>query len=155
MIYCIESEVDLYELGKELAKLDYHTDGSGALMANRQSGGCPFDLARLPELGRALAQISDYREAEVLNVMVNRLPAGTRVPEHTDTLLGHRRVERWHLPVASNDGATWWDERGGVLKMLLGCWWGPVPYWLPHRVENTGLHERVHLVVDLDKEMGT
>lgn len=110
---------------------------------------------RAPEIDRAINEISLIRGTPALHMMINRLGPGIEVPIHRDflnpTRLGpHPCLERWHLPVTTNNLAGWWDEDIGDYVMFPGYWHGPVPYWLKHRVYNLGKRERVHLVIDLD-----
>ena len=85
--------------------------------------------------------------------MINKLASGVVVPKHTDTLRNQDRgnpfIERWHLPLITNDGCWWWDQENDRVEMPLGYWYGPMPYNLLHQVGNVGLTERVHLIVDI------
>lgn len=134
---------------------EYWRDDSGAHMAVKPCGGIPDWLGTCPTLAAAVREIELLRGQRALHVMVNKLPPGTIVPVHSDTLAPTRqgerpRVERWHLPLKTNPNCYFWDESDLWMHMALGSWWGPVPYWLPHSVENTGTADRIHLVVDLD-----
>lgn len=127
-------------------------------MAVVPNGGIPNEV-RSPALMDALEEIKELRDRDVLHIMVNRLLPGVDVPVHRDFLLPtplqnrkHPTIERWHLPVVTNDGCLWWDEFTGNVHFPLGMWTGPVPYWTRHKVCNNGQTERIHLVVDLDTE---
>jgi hypothetical protein len=157
MISNIPTQLPLDKIAAEVAKIDdFWQDGSGAYMAIRPCHGVPDWLSKCEWIMRALAEISLLREQDILHVMINKLPPDTVVPLHTDTLAPtcHQpkapRVERWHLPVVTNADCFFWDDNAGYTRMHLGSWWGPVPYWREHSVENTGKTERVHIVVDLD-----
>lgn len=138
--------------------LSWTIDDSGVRMAVGPSGGLPFHLHNNPLVKQAIAEIEGLRDAKVVNIMINDIPAGTVVPVHRDFLLPINGiklpiVERWHLPVSTNDLAVWWDETmlpGTTEKMALGVWHGPVKYWKNHNVSNHGTTPRMHLVVDLD-----
>ncbi len=84
--------------------------------------------------------------------MVNRLPAGCKVPVHTDILVHRQRRERWHLPVITNNRCLWWDKESGEVEFDIGYWHGPVTPWVDHKVENLGTTERIHLVIDLVRD---
>lgn len=150
------TQLPLDKLALEISQIDdFWRDDSGAYMAIRPCHGVPDWLSKCFWIMEALREIANLRKQEVLHVMINKLPPNVIVPNHTDTLTPTRqgerpRVERWHLPITSNEGCFFWDDNFGFTRMLLGSWWGPVPYWLEHAVENTGQTERVHIVVDLD-----
>lgn len=155
----IDTDLDLEVLLEEVNRLKTWLDGSGALMAVTQSGGIPDKVRELPATMAAILQISRARGQPPLNVMVNTLAPGVGVPKHVDRLRdtthqrGWPRVERWHLPILTNELCSWWDAVNGTVRMLAGGWWGPVPYWVEHSVQNLGDCDRVHLVVDLDTEV--
>ena len=158
----------LYEAVRKIKK--WKKDDSGVLMASMPSQGVDW-LKNLPELTAAVHEIATLRGCVALNAMINIIPPGIKVPVHRDYLvpyLGNKYpiLERWHLPILTNDLATWWDEHQatvdvkvaeGVTKqgveqhMPVGVWAGPVKYWIQHTVKNLGKTERIHLVVDLAK----
>ncbi len=154
----LESKLPLIALAFEVeqCKDDFWRDGSGALMLIRPCHGVPEWLKqKCTWLYAAILEIGALRNQPILHAMINKLPPGVIVPNHTDTLAPTRQgqrpfLERWHLPIATNDGCFFWDLRNGHHHMALGSWHGPVPYWIEHAVENTGETERIHLVVDLD-----
>lgn len=155
MIYEIPTKLPYLAIEREIAQIDdFWRDGSGAYMAIRP---CEFPewLRKCDWLIEALDELAWIREQKVLWVMINKLPPDTIVPVHTDTLLPTQqgklpRLERWHLPIVTNPDCYFWDEHHKWTHFALGSWWGPVPYWLNHSVENTGQTERIHVVVDLD-----
>lgn len=141
----------------EVALLPVTRDGSDALMAFPPSGGVPEVLSKCPATQRAIREIAAIRRLTPLHVMVNTLPARVRVPVHRDFLAPsplqgrHPRLERWHLPIkTATRGSWWWDELWGGRLLTTGFWWGPMPYWKKHYVENLSDEDRVHLIVDLD-----
>jgi len=144
-----KSSLLLEPLLAEVLELKYSLDGSGVLMAWSQS---VWPKAVGPEVERAVREICWLRDAGPLYLMVNRVPPGVRVGQHTDALKGRRRVERWHLAVRTNALCSWWDAVNGVVAMEQGVWYGPAKYWESHSIENLGSEERVHLIVDLDKD---
>lgn len=156
MISSIQTQLPLLAIAREIEQIDdFWRDGSGAYMAIRPCHGIPDWLKKCSWIMKALDELVWIREQSVLHVMINKLPAGVIVNRHTDTLAPSRqgqkpRVERWHLPVTTNEKCFFWDDRNKYTQFTLGSWWGPVPYWREHYVQNTGETERIHIVVDLD-----
>lgn len=121
--------------------------GDDVKMAYFQSTPPPNTLP--PEYKAALLEISQKRNLLVRYFMVNVIPAGKVAKIHTDTLATPERLERWHLPIATNKDAFYWSTATGFVNMELGFWHGPVEYWNKHTAGNFGESDRVHLVVDL------
>src|SRR5581483_11098241 len=109
MIVSLKSNIDLKKLLAEVKRLAFWEDGSKALMAFKQS--CHIHdvvikgaLKSSPILESALEEISKLRQCPALFLMVNVVPPGVIIPQHTDTLIAHPvhgdrpRLERWHLP---------------------------------------------------------
>lgn len=150
-----KSKIDSVLLVKAVETLSYEKDGSGIDMAITQSR-LPDNLLKINSIKRAVDEIAMHRQLNPVYIMINRLPAGITVPKHRDWVQGTRlqpvkpRLERWHLPIATNEDCSFWDEKHGVTHMKLGVWYGPIPYWKYHYVYNVGVTDRVHLVVDLD-----
>lgn len=144
----IKSSCDIESLLCEIRTLQYTRDDTGVLMSNAQNLFTAH-MRRLREVALAVAEIEYERmlTCACAYAMVNIVPPGVEVPIHTDTL--KRTVERWHLPLLTNDACGYWDRVNGRVHMDVGSWWGPVPYHLEHRIWNLGATERVHLVVDL------
>lgn len=87
---------------------------------------------------------------ELVQVMVNKLEAGHALLTHRDGPPDHNR---YHLPVITNDHVTWWDEDSGTVHMKAGEWYGPVSYCGKlHSMMNKGMHARIHIVADFEKE---
>jgi hypothetical protein len=145
----IPSTIKVEELLHELETLKFERDGSGALMAFKP---CQSHLPWSPGIAKALREIEIARNAPTLYIMVNILPPGVVVPVHTDTLLDKRKVERWHLPLKTNIQSYFWGQFDNVIHMPLGFWHGPIQYWFDHNIWNCGQEERIHLVVDLEKD---
>lgn len=151
------SHANLTSLLEALETLFFTLDGSGAEMAFPPNGGLPLWLSDSPPLAKALEEIERITGLSALHVMVNRLKPGVVVPVHRDFLLptplqqrNHPTIERWHLPVVTNNECLWWGEDTGTIHFPKGEWMGFLPYWKKHQVWNAGQTERVHLVVDLD-----
>lgn len=151
------SSVDLISLLKALQQLSFWLDGSGAEMYVAPNGGLPNEVVQHAPIRHAIEEIERLRKLTVLHIMINRLKPGVVVPVHRDFLRptplqqrNHPTLERWHLPVVTNDGCLWWGEDTGTVHFPKGKWMGFIPYWKNHKVWNAGQTERVHLVVDLD-----
>lgn len=161
LVRSLKSEMDLSTLLIIIPTLPKIRDDSGVIMTYLQSGGIPSGLIAHAPFAKVIAEIERLRKAVAVNVMINIIPPGITVPPHQDWLTPingkkHPIVERWHLPLATNEAAVWWDSRmpeGKTVNMPLGIWCGPVPYWKLHKVSNLGLSRRIHLVVDLDVEV--
>jgi hypothetical protein len=97
---------------------------------------CPAADAVLREFGAAL------RSARLL-----RLAPGGCIREHRDYGLSYEEGEaRLHLPVSTEAGVEFYLD-GELMPMEPGeCWYLNLD--LPHRVQNLGTQDRVHLVVD-------
>jgi Aspartyl/Asparaginyl beta-hydroxylase len=81
------------------------------------------------------------------SVRLLRLAPGSVIREHCDSDLGEERGEvRVHIPVVTNPQVEFYLV-GKRLVMEAGeCWY--LDLSLPHRVQNRGVTERVHLVID-------
>lgn len=97
---------------------------------------CPALDAALREFGSGL------RSARLL-----RLAPGGCIREHRDYGLSFENGEaRLHVPVSTEAGVEFYLD-GELVPMEPGeCWYLNLD--LPHRVQNLGAHDRVHLVLD-------
>lgn len=149
----LSSSRDLQLLLSEIQAIPtWIVDGTGVLMIQGQSKGIPYFGT---EIAKAVEEISSFRNQQPLHLMVNKIPPGIHVPKHRDWLLPAKQgekptLERWHLPIQTSNEAGWWDEMNGEMIFDVGHWFGPMPYWLLHRVWNDSTIERIHLIVDLD-----
>ena len=100
-------------------------------------------LARCPHIRAALAEL----RAPLHAVRLLRLAAGAVIREHCDDRLSLADgAARLHVPIATNPGVEFYLD-GVRLPMAEGeCWY--VDFSLPHRVQNLGATDRIHLVVD-------
>jgi hypothetical protein len=80
-------------------------------------------------------------------VRLLRLSPGSNIKEHRDYNLSYEDGEvRVHIPIRTNPGVEFAVD-GDVLPMGEGeCWY--VNFNLPHRIDNRGTTDRVHLVID-------
>lgn len=151
----VPSKVDCGIILHEALQLKTTLDGTGTLMTVTQSGGIPAFLQA--GVRAAIREIEQLRNLRALHVMINRQPAGVTLPKHRDYLkptplqnFTDPHIERWHLPVQTNENVLWWDEVEGDFYMAPGYWYGPICFWKKHSVANLGAQERIHLIVDLD-----
>lgn len=149
VVKCLKSSLDPAPLASLFHRLESRRDGTGvemtALQFHEQSS---LSLLHHDEVKAAVDELESLTGGACAFIMFNRLAPGAGVPAHVDA--HSEPVERWHLPVATNPQAWWWDlSLGESLHMRAGWWWGPVPYSVFHRVWNDGDSERIHLVVDL------
>lgn len=80
-------------------------------------------------------------------VRLLRLHAGSSIAEHVDRALDFDDGEvRLHIPIVTSDDVKFFLD-GARLVMAPGeCWYTNVN--LPHSVENRGVADRIHLVID-------
>lgn len=107
-------------------------------------------FSEYPHVELAVKELSAHSgHHHISQAMVNVLDPGGKLAAHRDGLPDHYR---YHLPVQTNEQASWWDEHGGTVHMDQGFWYGPVPYCgVLHAATNHGILARVHLVVDFFK----
>lgn len=154
MIHKLPTKLDLESILAEVVQIDFWKDDSEVEMCVRQSDGIPFRNATA--IMSAVGEIGLLRLTPPLHLMINRMPPKVLVPKHRDFLKAstHQQryptLERWHLPIVTNEGAWWWDEQHGRMLLPAGFWYGPMPYWLEHQIGNDGNDSRIHLIVDLD-----
>src|SRR4051794_17039424 len=100
-------------------------------------------LARLPYVADVLARFA----CPLGFVRLLRLSAGSQVLEHRDHCLSYEDGEvRLHIPIQTNPGVEFAVE-GRAIPMREGeCWY--INFNLPHRIDNRGTTDRVHLVID-------
>ena len=143
---------------------DYHDGGWSGLALVSSDGnatrlhaepgqagvGQPTPLhARCPALAAALARFPFMIESARLL----RLGPGAHIREHRDHGIGLEAGSvRLHVPIRTAPGVEFYVD-GVRLPMGAGeCWY--VDFGLPHRVQNRGTQERVHLVVDCRVDAG-
>lgn len=152
----LPSKIGLGKLADVLGVLGVQHDEGYVQMAALQSD---VRLRAYPEVEEAVQEIASLRKLDPVYVMVNTMPPGQMLPWHQDWLEPTKLqpykgplIERWHLPVITNDKVRWFDSKEHPWGMVMpqGMWCGPVPYWNKHKVENLGMYSRVHLIVDLD-----
>jgi Aspartyl/Asparaginyl beta-hydroxylase len=137
---------------------DYY-EGACSGVALRSVGGASLQLfadpsrattyADTPLLGRCeyFGRVTEAFECPLESVRLLRLGAGSRIREHSDFDLGLRYgVVRVHVPVRT-DAEVEFVVGGERVLMCEGESWY-LNLSLPHRVENRGAADRVHVVID-------
>ena len=143
----MKTRFSLENVLQEIKTLSYVTDAGNIAMAN---------VLGVELLRNVAEEIADIRNQRIMKIMVHILDPGQESPKHRDwvsptaTLGEWACLERWHLPIQTNEKAIWWDEKEGERHLPLGYWSGPMPYWRYHLVSNKGVEARIHIIVDLD-----
>ena len=75
-----------------------------------------------------------------------RLKAGGEIPEHTDNNFSLTHSHRVHVPVTTNPDVAF--TVGGETRVLAAGEIVEINNRRPHRVENAGAADRVHLILD-------
>jgi len=92
-------------------------------------------------------QVIQHFECPLLVVRLLRLGAGSEIKPHRDHKLGYEDDNfRLHIPIVTNEDVNFILD-GEQITMLPGeCWYTNVNYI--HSVSNKGATDRVHLVID-------
>jgi mannose-6-phosphate isomerase-like protein (cupin superfamily) len=100
-------------------------------------------VARCPHLREVIAAF----QCPLKSVRLLRLTAGSGIREHRDDGLGFEGGEvRIHVPVVTNPRVEFFLDGRRVVMNEGECWY--LDLSLPHRVENRGTTDRIHLVID-------
>jgi len=100
-------------------------------------------LKKCPYFEEVLAGLECDKES----VRLLNLTAGSKIHEHTDHDLGYDNgVFRLHIPITTNKDVLFYIDRKLVVMEVGSCWYGN--FNTPHRVENNGKTDRIHLVID-------
>ena len=153
----LQKEVDTIELRKIPDGAGW-AKGSGSQVEDGWINGLKNirletgDLQDYPILGQEILAHLDRIDASLIAVtqmLINVMEPGGQLKWHRDS--GPYR-ERWHLVIMTNPFCFWNDAINGCRKFRVG-WWGPVPYvGVLHSFTNGGDTERIHLVLDIDRE---
>jgi len=96
-----------------------------------------------PGIATALARLRCPLRA----VRLLRLAAGSTIREHHDEDLRFEDGEaRLHIPLVTSPAVEFYVDGERVMMEPGECWY--VDFSLPHRVQNRGERERIHLVID-------
>ncbi len=97
-----------------------------------------------------LKEVIGSIKCPILTARLLRLGVGAEIKAHRDHELGYENNNfRLHIPICTNSKVQFVLD-GKLLKMLPGeCWYTNVNY--VHSVLNAGKSERVHLVIDYER----
>lgn len=100
-------------------------------------------LSRCKNISEVLTKF----ECPVRSARLLKLAAGAVIKEHRDYQLGFAEGEiRLHIPITTNPDVEFFLAGEKVVMNEGECWY--LDFGLPHRVQNNGSTDRVHLVVD-------
>ncbi|MEO7505720.1 MAG: aspartyl/asparaginyl beta-hydroxylase domain-containing protein [Pyrinomonadaceae bacterium] len=100
-------------------------------------------LGKCPNLARAIAAF----QCPVAAARLLKLGPGGRILEHKDDFLAPEFGEvRLHVPVLTNPGVEFYLDNERVPLQAGETWY--LNFSLPHRIDNLGPTDRVHLVID-------
>lgn len=144
----LPTTLDLDHLRAELEALDYEPNAYGIRRSIEQEQPIP-DWAQRGTCAQALTEITSLTRRTPRHLMASIMPTGLELPVHVDRVDADPDGQRWHLPVVTNPGCSWWDQDGGSVVFARGFWWGPCPDRTPHTFANLGRTQRLHLIVEL------
>ena len=102
-------------------------------------------LDRCPNIRNVLALL----RCPLRSVRFLRLAAGSIIREHRDYDLGYDEGQvRLHIPIITNPAVDFFLDAQRIEMKEGECWY--LDLSLPHWVENRGLTDRVHLVIDCE-----
>lgn len=100
-------------------------------------------LFRCPHIAAAMGML----RCPLKSVRLLKLAAGSHIREHRDHDLGWEAGEiRLHVPIITNPGVEFLLNGQRVVMQEGECWY--LDLSLPHRVQNRGNVDRIHLVID-------
>lgn len=99
-------------------------------------------------------QVIDSFKCDKDSIRLLNLGPGSKIHEHVDMDLGYEdRVFRLHIPIKTNKDVLFYLDNSLVTMKVGSCWYGN--FNLPHRVENNGKTDRIHLVIDCKRNEWT
>ena len=104
------------------------------------------------ELQDELAPLVDYvsryyqDNGFVIRLLLAKLVAGGKIPQHTDAGYSLLNCHRVHLPIVTNDDVAF-IVGGEEINMQVGELW-EINNGTVHAVENRGEEDRIHLIID-------
>src|SRR5215472_18352203 len=130
------------------AALRSATGTSNHLIAAAPGAGEFLDTPLLERCPYFRAVLS-YFQCPLKSVRLLGLAAGSYIREHSDNALEYEDGEiRIHVPIQTNPNVEFYLDGERLLLEEGGCYYVNVN--LPHRVNNRGAAERVHLVIDAE-----
>jgi len=92
-------------------------------------------------------KIIDSFKCEKESIRLLNLSPNSKIKEHTDHNLGYGDgTFRIHIPVMTNADVHFYIDTKEVSMQVGECWYGN--FNLPHKVENNGSKDRIHLIMD-------
>lgn len=83
----------------------------------------------------------------IIQVAISILVRNGYLAPHRDAKVSG--MSRYHIPLFSDRTALWWDEINGVVRMVEGYIYGPVPYTALHFAVGSHRIYRAHLLLDV------
>ncbi len=132
----------------------YAADGNEqTIFAHLQDYSSIAETPLMKECGY-FREVLDFFKFPILSVRLLRLEVGAEIKPHTDYELGYEDGQfRLHIPIVTNPEIEFILD-GERLTMLPGeCWYTNVNF--VHSVANRGTVDRVHLVIDGERNAWT
>lgn len=135
-----------------------HYSGKWTVFPLRTPGGTDSIIPELHQADRfenhanmklfpSVKQLIETLECEVMSVRLLNLGAGSVIKQHRDAELAFEKGEaRLHFPIQTNTDVEFYINNERIIMNEGECWY--INANLPHRVNNKGLTNRVHLVID-------
>ena len=132
----------------------YAKDGNEQNIFAHQPDNVPVSETPFMKACPYFREVLDYFKFPVLSVRLLRLEVGAEIKPHTDHELGYEDGQfRLHIPIVTNPEIEFILD-GERLTMLPGeCWYTNVNF--VHSVANRGTEDRVHLVIDGERNAWT
>lgn len=95
-------------------------------------------------------EVIHFFQAPILSARLLKLSVGSVIKPHQDHKMGYEDNNfRIHIPITTNDGVSFMLDNE-PLRLLSGtCWYINANF--THAVSNLGAEDRVHLVIDLER----
>ncbi len=131
--------IALYAPGGDASNIFAHNTNQEALTETSALKACAY-----------FKQVINTFKCPVLNARILKLDVGAIIKPHTDYKLGYEDNNfRVHIPIVTNKDVAF-ILAGERLTMLPGeCWYTNVNH--VHEVTNAGQEDRVHMVLDLER----
>ncbi|WP_378179104.1 aspartyl/asparaginyl beta-hydroxylase domain-containing protein [Aquimarina sp. SS2-1] len=113
-----------------------HASGSEKFQNTPLLDACPY-----------FKEIIDSFRCEKESIRLLNLSPNSKIKEHTDHNLGYEDgTFRIHIPITTNLDVHFYINDEKVSMQVGECWYGN--FNLPHKVENNGAEDRIHLIMD-------
>jgi aspartyl/asparaginyl beta-hydroxylase (cupin superfamily) len=111
------------------------------------SGNCQYADTVLLHACPYLQSVVNSFQCKKTTVRLMKLSVGAEIKEHRDTALSFEEGEaRLHIPISTNPHVIFFLDKEPLSLREGECWY--LNFSLRHRVQNNGLTDRVHLVID-------